>query len=543
MSIKIKLTGKIGGETTIDKDDYDRVIQHNWYKSQDYIVSKINKNQIRLSHFILNTEKGQQIDHINGNINDNRKCNLRKTNSLHNANNRQVSPNKKGTKFSYVFYKKQTGNFFGKIVYNKQTFSLGTFKTDFEAADAADMFIVHKLDNAKKLNFPENLDEYKNRKYNKIEKEKTTKYIGVCNINGYYISYIQYNKKRKHLLCCNDPIKCAKVYDQYIIDNNIPNKKLNFPQDHPDYNTNSIIKTLCENYDNNTVKLLIESPGNCLIDKNDYDKIKYYNCRYVKKKNRRIGYIIIDVNGETLRLHRFLMNEKDPNIYIDHINKNPLNNKKNNLRKSNHLLNPQNTSKRDNCSSKAVGISYNTKRRKWNCSLKLNGNNILNQYCDDEIIAICTRDFFILTELPDQHFPTHFTWTIEDICNWDASIYMKNHYVKLTNKKSNIIYLKHDFDAKNQQAKTDKNTSKAPGVDFNNRSNKWRCRIRLDNKILLDKLFKDEILAICTRDHYIFTELKGKYFKPYFEWTIDDLINWECGEYIRINYIKLTNCN
>ena len=85
-----------------------------------------------------------------------------------------------------------------------------------------------------------------------------------------------------------------------------------------------IIKTFCEDIDKNTVRLLMKDHPDKIvkIDKEDYDRIKYYAC-YIEKNN----YVAICV-PETKALHRVLMNETNPKIFVDHINSNPLDNTK-----------------------------------------------------------------------------------------------------------------------------------------------------------------------------------------------------------------------
>ncbi len=46
----------------------------------------------------------------------------------------------------------------------------------------------------------------------------------------------------------------------------------------------------------------------------------------------RNGYAVSVINGRTVRLHRFVMNEDDPRIVIDHINRDRLDNRAENLR-------------------------------------------------------------------------------------------------------------------------------------------------------------------------------------------------------------------
>ena len=108
------------------------------------------------------------------------------------------------------------------------------------------------------------------------------------------------------LICTKDTeYEYAKEYDKYIVNHNILNKSLNFPEDYPNYD-NRKIKLMYEELENNIIKLIKNNNNDLsvLIDKENYDKIKYYN--YIIAAD---GYVVLTLNNELIRLHRFLMNE------------------------------------------------------------------------------------------------------------------------------------------------------------------------------------------------------------------------------------------
>lgn len=76
---------------TIDAEDYPRVSQHKWQTlSTGYAATRDGntKKLILLHRFIMNAKIGQEVDHINIDITDNRKCNLRYTDASLNQVNR-----------------------------------------------------------------------------------------------------------------------------------------------------------------------------------------------------------------------------------------------------------------------------------------------------------------------------------------------------------------------------------------------------------------------------------------------------------------------
>src|SRR4051812_25890520 len=95
-----------------------------------------------------------------------------------------------------------------------------------------------------------------------------------------------------------------------------------------------------------------------LIDEEDYENINKY------KWSLSDGYAISWKNG---RMHRFIMNAEKGQI-VDHINGNKLDNRKSNLRFVTASQNAQNRPKKEGCSSKYIGVTYNKNEKKWRCN-------------------------------------------------------------------------------------------------------------------------------------------------------------------------------
>ena len=74
-----------------DIEDYEIVSKHKWYARYDSHVKSFylqDKDGIVFHRLIMNTPKELQVDHINRNTLDNRKCNLRNCTIKENINNR-----------------------------------------------------------------------------------------------------------------------------------------------------------------------------------------------------------------------------------------------------------------------------------------------------------------------------------------------------------------------------------------------------------------------------------------------------------------------
>lgn len=99
------------------------------------------------------------------------------------------------------------------------------------------------------------------------------------------------------------------------------------------------------------------------VDDEDYDKVMAMgpwslSLGYVmKQKGKKVGQ-------QTIRLHRWLMNAPD-DMVVDHIDRNPLNNQKSNLRIVTQAQNGMNRGGAKNSSSKYKGVAWVSEKGKW----------------------------------------------------------------------------------------------------------------------------------------------------------------------------------
>lgn len=109
-----------------------------------------------------------------------------------------------------------------------------------------------------------------------------------------------------------------------------------------------------------------------IIDDEDYKRLKQLkslNWCVVKKRER--FYFQKRINTRLIELHRFIMNDPE-NLYIDHINNNTLDNRKQNLRCVKNSTNLRNGRIRKNNTSGVSGVSFDKSRNKWSASIRVN---------------------------------------------------------------------------------------------------------------------------------------------------------------------------
>lgn len=136
-------------KAVIDIEDLTLIRQHKWrcmsrskrsltdYAVTDYVAG--SRTLSSMHRMILGVQKDEQVDHIDGNGLNNRRCNLRKCSAVNNQCNRdKPSRNKQwASQFKGVSLK-DNGRWFAQIQVNKRHYHLGYFDTEVEAAQAYD---------------------------------------------------------------------------------------------------------------------------------------------------------------------------------------------------------------------------------------------------------------------------------------------------------------------------------------------------------------------------------------------------------------------
>ena len=156
---KIPLTQ--GKFTLVDDEDFERASNYKWFRDRatytSYATRNIgtrpNKSKQRMHRLIMQAKKGQQIDHINGNGLDNRRCNLRFcTNSQNQMNARPMGGS---SKYKGVSWNKKGNKWYSAIRFNYKQIHLGVFVSETLAAKAYDSKAKELFGEFAYLNFPD----------------------------------------------------------------------------------------------------------------------------------------------------------------------------------------------------------------------------------------------------------------------------------------------------------------------------------------------------------------------------------------------------
>lgn len=116
-----------------------------------------------------------------------------------------------------------------------------------------------------------------------------------------------------------------------------------------------------------------------IVDDDDYEKLNkfkwYADVRPAINNYYARRDIVIDGKIKRYYMHRVIMNCPD-NMVIDHIDHNPLNNQKNNLRIVTQQQNTINKRIQSNNSSGYAGLSFRKDTKKWKTRITFNGKEI-----------------------------------------------------------------------------------------------------------------------------------------------------------------------
>lgn len=127
------------------------------------------------------------------------------------------------------------------------------------------------------------------------------------------------------------------------------------------------------------MKIKLSKDRFAIVDKDDLEKIK--TRKWYASKGRTTYYAITSVRGKTVYMHRMIMNAKNGR-YVDHVNKNGLDNRKSNLRLVSNAQNCRNNDKHLRRRIKLKGVILHetngkyARKKQWQSRIWVNGKSI-----------------------------------------------------------------------------------------------------------------------------------------------------------------------
>lgn len=108
-----------GGEFYFDIDDYELVSSSTWTINSDgYVVANTNIGYLYLHRIIMNASENEDVDHIEGNKNDNRKKYLRTCSRANNTRNKNILPRNTEIGINGVSFSKTKNKWISTLTYD-----------------------------------------------------------------------------------------------------------------------------------------------------------------------------------------------------------------------------------------------------------------------------------------------------------------------------------------------------------------------------------------------------------------------------------------
>jgi len=146
----------------VDDEDYEWLMQWKWFsmvQKSGHVSAARNaktvggkRGTIRMHRVIIAAEPIMQVDHINGNPLDNRRCNLRQCSHTQNVRNRRVRVDNSSDYCGVTVHKL---GFRARVAVNGKDIHIGVYPKKTEAAYARDRAAMIHHGEFARLNFPE----------------------------------------------------------------------------------------------------------------------------------------------------------------------------------------------------------------------------------------------------------------------------------------------------------------------------------------------------------------------------------------------------
>lgn len=376
MEIPLRIKGEIVSYALVSKEDYRHLSQFKWYKDKNYARGDINKKKWFLHRYIMIVILGNEltsknhIDHINGNPLDNTRDNLRAVTFSENSRNRKKKDDTT-SKYIGVSFNKPRLKWQASITINNNTHTRlnAWYSNELHAAHQYNLWVEEfelKTANKNEIDAPKDFVKY----IGKEIKKGNNLPIGIRSIsNDKFRVEIHIKKKRTNI----------GTYD-------------NLEEAIIELEKAKIEKAKIEKEKLLSILILYNENGQCIFKIKEteviIDEEMYYDIIKYKWCITEYGYIQGSKHG---RLSRFVMNYSGDD-FVDHINSNKLDNRRENLRIATAAQNAMNKSSAKDSSSKYTGVFFDKKMNKWVAQIQFKGKTKRIGQFTDEVAAAKDRD-------------------------------------------------------------------------------------------------------------------------------------------------------
>jgi hypothetical protein len=137
--------------------------------------------------------------------------------------------------------------------------------------------------------------------------------------------------------------------------------------------------------------IFLKSGETTKISNCDYDAVIQHGWSksYRSDRSKGYGYACTSFGKKFYKMHRFILGVTDSNVFVDHINRDTFDNRRENLRLVSREVNAQNRKLHSNNKLKATGVIYRKDRGKYLAYIGIKSKPVYLGYFDsiDEAMA------------------------------------------------------------------------------------------------------------------------------------------------------------
>lgn len=121
-------------------------------------------------------------------------------------------------------------------------------------------------------------------------------------------------------------------------------------------------------------KIPLTQGKEALVDDADFEWLNQYKWRYIPNyKPEYVGSAAMSSSRKIIRMHRLILGAKKGQE-VDHVNRDPLDNRKENLRIATRGENTRNQGGRKDSTSGQRGVNFHKPRKSWVARIQVDGN-------------------------------------------------------------------------------------------------------------------------------------------------------------------------
>lgn len=128
------------------------------------------------------------------------------------------------------------------------------------------------------------------------------------------------------------------------------------------------------------------------VDAQDVEWLSEFEWQAVEDDNGRwyaLCKLWVDGMKFTRQMHRMIVLELNPKVYVDHRDRDGLNNRRSNLRRCTPSQNQANKVRQKNSSQQYKGVHWNKKDKRWSAAIRENGRQLhLGNFKDERQAAL-----------------------------------------------------------------------------------------------------------------------------------------------------------